>query len=55
VILTHDVILKEIASGRLVIDPLELDQVGPASIDLHRGDEIRVMEGARRIDLDEAA
>src|SRR4029079_2039203 len=56
VILTHDVILKEIASGRLVIDPLEADQVGPASIDLHLGDEIRVMEGAPPvIDLDEAA
>ena len=55
-ILTHDVILKEIASGRLVIDPLEPDQVGPASIDLHLGDEIRVMEGGPPvIDLDEAA
>jgi dCTP deaminase len=45
VILTHDVILREIESGRLVIDPFQLDQVGPASIDLHLGDEIRVMEG----------
>ena len=55
-ILTHDVILNEIASGRLVIDPLEPDQIGPASIDLHLGDEIRVMEGGPPvIDLDEAA
>ncbi len=44
-ILTRDVILREIAAGRLTIDPLEPDQIGPASIDLHLGDEIRVMEG----------
>ena len=30
------------ASGRLRIDPLESDQIGPASIDLHLGDELRV-------------
>src|SRR5437899_9521393 len=44
-ILTRDVILHEIAAGRLAIEPLEPDQIGPASIDLHLGDEIRVMEG----------
>jgi dCTP deaminase len=44
-ILTRDVILREIAAGRIVIDPFVEDQVGPASIDLHLGDEIRVMEG----------
>ncbi len=44
-ILTRDVILAEIAAGRVVIDPLVPDQIGPASIDLHLGDEIRVMEG----------
>jgi dCTP deaminase len=44
-ILTHDVILREIAAGRIVIEPLAADQVGPASIDLHLGDEIRVMRG----------
>jgi dCTP deaminase len=56
VILTHDVILKEIADGRLEIDPFEPNQVGPASVDLHLGDEIRVMEGGPPvIDLDEAA
>jgi dCTP deaminase len=56
VILTRDVILREIASGRIVIDPLQPDQVGPASIDLHLGDEIRVMEGGPAvIELDEDA
>ena len=55
-ILTHDVIVREIASGRLFIDPLEPDQIGPASVDLHLGDEIRVMQGGPPIiDVDEAA
>lgn len=55
-ILTHDVILREIESGRLVVDPFTPDQVGPASIDLHLGDEIRVMEGGPPvIDLDDDA
>jgi dCTP deaminase len=44
-VLTRDVILREIAAGRVAIDPLLPDQIGPASIDLHLGDEIRVMEG----------
>jgi dCTP deaminase len=44
-ILTRDVILREIKNGRIVIAPLLPDQIGPASIDLHLGDEIRVMEG----------
>jgi dCTP deaminase len=43
-VLTHDAILAEIAAGRLVIDPYSADQVGPASIDLTLGDEIRVIE-----------
>jgi dCTP deaminase len=43
-VLTHDAILRELDSGRLVIDPLDDDQVGPASIDLTLGDEIRVIE-----------
>jgi dCTP deaminase len=44
-ILTRDVILREIAAGRLAIDPLRPEQIGPASVDLHLGDEIRVMAG----------
>jgi dCTP deaminase len=56
VILTHDVILREISAGRIEIDPFTPDQVGPASIDLHLGDEIRVMEGGPPIiELDEDA
>ncbi len=42
-VLTRDEILKELESGRLRIEPLEdLSQIGPASIDLHLGHEIRV-------------
>jgi len=43
-ILTREAILRELAAGRLAIDPLSDDQIGPASIDLHLGNEIRVME-----------
>lgn len=42
-ILTHDVILREIDAGRIEIEPFEPGQVGPASIDLHLGREIRVL------------
>ena len=34
-VLTRDVILSEIAAGRIAVDPFAPDQVGPASIDLH--------------------
>ena len=55
-ILTHDVILDEIARGRIVVDPFDPSQVGPASIDLHLGPEIRVMAGGPAvIELDEDA
>jgi dCTP deaminase len=45
-ILTRDVIRREIEAGRVVIDPFLAEQLGPASIDLHLGDEIRVMHTA---------
>ena len=51
-VLTRDAILAELSSGRLRIDPLSQDQVGPASIDLTLGDEIRVIvPGAEPIAL----
>src|SRR5262249_58242989 len=46
-ILTRDAIRREIDAGRVVIEPFTLDQIGPASIDLHLGDEIRVMQASR--------
>lgn len=42
-ILTRDAIHRELQAGRVAIEPFSMDQVGPASIDLHLGDEIRVM------------
>jgi dCTP deaminase len=48
-VLTRDVILREIEAGRLAIEPLVPDQIGPASIDLHLGDEIRVMAGGPEV------
>jgi len=51
-VLTRDAILRELDRGRLVIDPIEPEQVGPASIDLTLGDEIRVIEpGASPIEI----
>jgi len=41
-VLTREVILAEIESGRLNIDPFSPEQLGAASIDLTLGDEIRV-------------
>jgi dCTP deaminase len=46
-ILTREAIRREIDAGRVVIEPFSLDQIGPASIDLHLGDEIRVMHEGR--------
>lgn len=43
-VLTREAILREIEAGRLGIEPFSLEQVGPASIDLTLGDEIRVIE-----------
>jgi dCTP deaminase len=54
-ILTRDAILREIEAGRVVIEPFSADQVGPASIDLHLADEIRVMhEGSEPVPVTEA-
>ena len=46
-ILTRTAILAEIEAGRIRIDPFSTDQVGPASIDLHLGDEIRILRKGR--------
>ncbi|MBS1104820.1 MAG: deoxycytidine triphosphate deaminase [Deltaproteobacteria bacterium] len=42
-VLTRDAILHELETGRLRVEPLALDQIGPASIDLTLGNEIRVL------------
>ncbi len=43
-VLTRDVILRELESERIRIEPFATDQVGVASIDLTLGDEIRAIE-----------
>ena len=40
-VLTRDVILSEIRAGNIGIDPFDESMVGPASVDLHLGSEIR--------------
>ena len=40
-VLTREAIWRELNSGRLRIEPLDRDQVGPASIDLTLGEAIR--------------
>ncbi len=55
-VLTRKVILAEIESGRLNIDPFSPEQLGAASIDLTLGDEIRVFKSSDGpIDLREDA
>ncbi|MDY0062174.1 MAG: dCTP deaminase [Myxococcota bacterium] len=41
-ILTQDDIRTEIAAGRILVDPYDPEAVGPASIDLRLGNEIRI-------------
>jgi dCTP deaminase len=43
-VLTRTAILAEIEAGRIRVDPYSPDAVGPASIDLTLGDELRVLE-----------
>jgi dCTP deaminase len=45
-VLTREVIRREIAEGRVVIEPFDPDQVGVASIDLTLGNDIRLIEPA---------
>jgi dCTP deaminase len=44
-VLTRAEILREIEIGRIALEPFETGQVGPASIDLHLGEELRVPNG----------
>ncbi len=48
-ILTRDVILTEIETGGIVVDPFDPGLVGPASIDLRLGRSFRVFRPARRV------
>ncbi|NDD26955.1 MAG: dCTP deaminase [Proteobacteria bacterium] len=48
-VLTHDVILREIRAGNIVITPFDESQVGPGSVDLHLGNEFRVFKKLHQI------
>jgi dCTP deaminase len=48
-ILTRGEILKEMKSGRIVVEPFQEDQLGPGSVDLHLGDEFRVYQSTRKV------
>jgi dCTP deaminase len=48
-ILTHDEILGAVAVGAIRIEPFDPDCVGPASVDLHLGNEFRVFRKAHAI------
>jgi len=43
-ILTKDEIFKEIKAGNIEITPFKRDRVGPASIDLHLGNEFSMFK-----------
>lgn len=47
-VLTREVLLREIDAGRIGLDPFDVAHVGPASIDLTLGDEIRVIEAPEK-------
>ena len=55
-VLARDQILAEIERGRLRIEPFFPEQVGPASVDLHLGEEVRILagDGSEPIDVDAA-
>lgn len=48
-ILTRDEILKEISAKNIEITPLDEDQVGPASVDLHLSNSFRVFDKPKKV------
>ena len=51
-VLSDRTIREEISSGRLVVDPLDLDCIQPASIDLHLDRVFRVFRLSHRAHID---
>lgn len=48
-ILTKGEIIKELESGRIRIEPFNLNQIGAGSVDLHLGSEFRVYHPTREV------
>ncbi len=53
-VLSDHTIKLEIAAGRIVIDPLEPDDIQPSSVDLHLGDDFQVFRNSRYPYIDPA-
>ena len=51
-VLNDSEIHAEIKNGRIVIDPLDLGDVQPASVDVHLSDKILVFRNSRRPFID---
>lgn len=46
-VLSDHTIRMEIAAGRIVVDPVDADDIQPSSVDLHLGDDFQVFRNSR--------
>ncbi|HSK47379.1 MAG TPA: dCTP deaminase [Coriobacteriia bacterium] len=46
-VLSDQTIKLEIARGRIVVDPIDADDIQPSSVDLHLGDDFQVFRNSR--------
>lgn len=53
-VLSDRTIRLELASGRIVIDPVDADDIQPSSVDLHLGDDFQVFRNSRYPYIDPA-
>ena len=54
VVLSDRTIKTELAAGRIVIEPLDVDDIQPSSVDLHLGDDFQVFRNSRYPYIDPA-
>ena len=53
-VLSDRSIRVELAAGRIVVDPVDLDDIQPSSVDLHLGDDFQVFRNSRYPYIDPA-
>ncbi|NTW29570.1 MAG: dCTP deaminase [Coriobacteriia bacterium] len=53
-VLSDRTILLEMAAGRIVVEPCDLDNIQPSSVDLHLGDDFQVFRNSRYPYIDPA-
>ena len=53
-VLSDRTIRLEISAGRIVVDPLDGDDIQPSSVDLHLGDDFQVFRNSRYPYIDPA-